>query len=69
MALAAKDNGGTCTFPYCGCWSDYNTACLKTSVPVVSGGSYSFTVSNTCAEPLGHGCTQDLNKIEFNSCG
>lgn len=68
VAHAAKDNGGVCTFPYCGCWTDFNAPCLQVSAPVVSGDTYSFTISSTCTAPMRHGCPQDLNKVEFNTC-
>lgn len=68
MAYAAKDNGGVCSFPYCGCWTDFNTTCLQVSNVAESATQYAFTLRNVCVEPLGHGCIQDIGKIEFNSC-
>lgn len=68
LASAAKDNGGLCSFPYCNCWTAYDASCLSTSVPVISGNTYSFTVASNCGQPLARSCSQDLNKIELNSC-
>lgn len=57
-----------CTYPYCGCWTDFPANCIQVSTPVVIGQTFSFTISSQCAAPLGHSCSQDLHKIEFNSC-
>ncbi|KAG1658661.1 hypothetical protein FOA52_007867 [Chlamydomonas sp. UWO 241] len=65
-ARAGNDNGGPCTFPYCGCFTEMPD-CVSVSEPVLDGQNYSFTISATCAQPLGHGCAQDIKKIEFNS--
>ena len=70
-AYAAKDNGGLCTYPYCGCYTDFNSKCLLVTQETV-GQSYSFTITTSadpaCAAPNAHNCTQDLTKIEINSC-
>ncbi|KAG1663608.1 hypothetical protein FOA52_009707 [Chlamydomonas sp. UWO 241] len=67
LAHAAKDNGGLCSFPYCDCWSDFPTQCLKVSAPTDVNNTYSFTVYSECDEPLGHKCDQTLYKLEFNT--
>ncbi len=59
-AFAALDNGGVCTFPYCGCYTDYDTACLETTVgkPFFVDGRggvlevVMFTVKSVCDAPL-----------------
>lgn len=38
------------------------------SAPTIEDNVYSFTVSSSCDEPLGHGCDQTLFKLELNSC-
>lgn len=67
-ASAAKDNGGVCTFPYCGCWTDFNVTNLRVYDAAVVNQTYTFTLVALNPTPLGHGCTQDLHKVEFNSC-
>ena len=51
-----------------GCWTDFNVQCLRVSAPVVVNNTYTFTLSSSCASPLIPECTQNLHKVEFNSC-
>ncbi|KAG1673643.1 hypothetical protein FOA52_013307 [Chlamydomonas sp. UWO 241] len=74
---AAFDNGGVCTFPYCGCLTKWGRGapepdCLDVSVPVISanGMEMTWTVNNVCPPSqsvLSSSCAQDLFKIEFNT--
>lgn len=66
-AKGALDNGGVCSFPYCGCTTAMPD-CLSVSEPIIDGQTYTVTISSTCGdEPLG--CeAQDIKKIELNSC-
>jgi hypothetical protein len=67
-ANAAIENGGSCTFPYCGCYTAWPSECLELSNMTTSGQELSFTLISKCDQPLDYGCTQDVHKIEFNSC-
>lgn len=67
-ASAGKNNGGVCTFPYCGCWTDFNVTNLRVYDAAVVNQTYTFTLVALNPMPLGHGCTQNLHKVEFNSC-
>ncbi len=64
----ASANMSDCTFPYCNCITSYPSECLVTTVPTVSGNTASFTVSSSCPAPLYKGCSQNLAKIEINTC-
>ena len=52
-------------------FTDFNAQCLQVTQQTV-GQTYSFTITAStdpaCAAPNAHGCTQDLTKIEINSC-
>eukprot|EP00798_Chlamydomonas_sp_ICE-L_P001737 gene1737-33147_t len=70
-SLASKTNGGTTTFPYCGC---YEASCgVKVDSFVVSDPSdevqqlsFRITADADCPR-TNRKCSQDLRKIEINS--
>ncbi|KAG1663909.1 hypothetical protein FOA52_002672 [Chlamydomonas sp. UWO 241] len=66
LAFAA-DGTDVCSFPYCDCWTDFPSKCLTVTTPTDANNVYSFTVSSSCDAPLGHGCSQELFKLELNS--